>query len=546
MACITDRPDDGDIKSQEWRDAINDEFASMLKNKTWILCDRPSNRDTITSRLVLRTKYKKDGSIERRKARLVARGFNQRPGLDYDETYSPVIRLGTIRTMMALAAEKGMKVHQLDVVTAYLNGDIDKSIYMEIPEKLKESLTELVKSPDSLVKKEAKKMLQELSNGDKVCHLRKSLYGLKQSGRQWYKKLHHALVEMGFKPTPSDPCLYVKQKGKDMTLLGVYVDDLILTSTNEKLIVEIKKKLNEKFKTKDLGILNYCLGIEFECKEDYIKLSQKKYISDLLTKFKMENCKPVSTPQETRLKLNKPQTPDEKLPFRSLIGSLMYLAIATRPDIAHSVSFLSQFNQDHAEDHWKAAKRILRYLSGTKEVGLVYKKTGELLHGYSDSDWGNNIIDRHSYSGYLFKFGGAAISWEARKQRSVARSSVEAEYVERGLLSCVGVPQTTISIKSDSQGAIAWAENPCHHQRTKHIDIRYHYVREEIENGTLHLSYIPTESMPADSLTKSVPKEKHNFCRNFMGLSSSIAARSRDREGVLEVDPDSNVTTTIK
>ncbi|CAA9998248.1 unnamed protein product, partial [Nesidiocoris tenuis] len=140
----------------------------------------------------------------------------------------------------------------------------------------------------------------------------------------------------------------------------------------------------------------------------------------------MENCKPVSIPQETSLKLNKPQTLDEKLPFRSLIGSLMYRAIATRPDIAHSVSFLSQFNQNHAEDHWKAAKRILRYLSGTKEVGLVYKKTSELLHGYSDSDWGNNIIDRHSYSGYLFKFGGAAISWEARKQRSVARSSVEA------------------------------------------------------------------------------------------------------------------------
>lgn len=371
-------------------------------------------------------------------------------------------------------------------------------------------------------------MLKDLDK-DKVCHLKKSLYGLKQSGRQWYKKLHHSLLDMGLKPTHSDPCLYVKQKGEDILLLGVYVDDLLLASTKDKWIVDMKKQLNEKFKMKDLGILHYCLGIEFECKENFIKLHQKKYISDILKKFGMVNCKAVSTPLETGLALEKPTVKDEKFPFRSLVGSLMYLAIATRPDIAHAVSVLSQFNQEHDEQHWKAAKRVLRYLNGTKEDGLVFKKTGEPLHGFSDADWGNCKINRHSYSGYLFKIGGAAVSWESRKQKCVSRSSVESEYVAlsdaakeaaylRGLLSGVGVPPKTIPLQTDSQGAIEWAENPCQHSRTEHIDIRYHYVREEVENGCLQLSYIPTEEMPADYLTKPVSRDKHNFCKTFMGV----------------------------
>ncbi|BES99741.1 Hydra magnipapillata [Nesidiocoris tenuis] len=282
---------------------------------------------------------------------------------------------------------------------------------------------------------------------------------------------------------------------------------------------------------KDMGPINYCLGIEFKCTKTKIQMCQKKYIEDLLEKYKMTNCRTVTTPVEVGLKLDKrPSDAEEpQVPYRSLIGSLMYLAVATRPDIAFAVNSLSQFNESYGTEHWKAAKRVLRYLNGTLEYGLVFKKTEEPIQGFCDADWGNCGTDRRSYSGYFFRFGGAAITWEARKQRTVALSSVEAEYMAlaeaareatylKNFLRNIGYQTDSINVKCDSQGAKMLAENPVHHARSKHIDIKHHFVRQALEDGVLNISYLPTSEMPADVLTKGLPREKHNFCRDGLGV----------------------------
>lgn len=522
------------FNSKEWKDAVSSEFISLLKNKTWNICDRPTDREVIGSKLVFKEKLKPDGTLERRKARLVAKGYSQQPGIDYEDTFAPVIRLSTLRMLMALSMEMEMKIHQMDIQTAYLNGELDKSLYMEIPENLKETLENIKKSKDPILKNEAVKMLNEINKGNKVCALKKALYGLKQSGRQWYKKLHETLIKLGFTETKYDPCLYVNRRNKNYMFIGVYVDDIIIASKDEEWIKQMKKNLSEKFKMKDLNEINYCLGIEFAMneKKNEIFLSQKKYITDLLFKYNMNESKPVVTPLDSSNILTKTEDVCEEtmksIPYRQLIGSLMYLAIGTRPDISYAVNFLSQFNNCYNEDHWKAAKRILRYLKGTIYKGLKFKKTKQNVEGFADADWGNCKIDRKSYTGFVFKFGGSAISWEAKKQRTVALSSVEAEYMAlseaareatciRNFFKEIGMSMA-LTISCDNQGALQLAENPVHHSRTKHIDIRHHYIRQALKDGSFKIKYLPTEEMPADVLTKALTKEKHNFCSNSMGL----------------------------
>lgn len=517
----------------EWRNAIKEEFISLIKNKTWTICDRPKDQNVVDCRFVLRKKYKPDGQLERRKARLVAKGYAQSLCVDYYETFAPVIRLSTIRMLMAISAKGNLQVHQLDVEAAYLNGELEETVYMEIPEIFPDILSELLESNDPEIRSHSEMMIKQMRGKDKVFHLKKALYGLKQSGRQWYKTLHQTLCILGLKPTDYDPCLYTFKNGNEVSFIGIYVDDLILASSDPKWIGDMKKQLSKEFKMKDLGILNFCLGIEFDCKEEQITLSQKKYILDLLRKFKMLECKPVQTPIEIGRKLTKPEKVSEDIlkryPYRSLIGSLMYLSVATRPDIAYAVNSLSQYNNCYREEHWNAAKRILRYLRGTLNCKLVYKKNGESLAGYVDADWGNCLEDRRSYSGYAFILGDGAISWEAKKQSTVAQSSVEAEYLAlaeatkeamywRSFLTQIGMLTTTVAIKSDSQGAQKLAQNPTHHSRTKHIDIRHHLVRDAVAEKLISVEYMPTEEMPADVLTKGVPGNKHALCARKLGL----------------------------
>ncbi|CAK9827482.1 Retrovirus-related Pol polyprotein from transposon TNT 1-94 [Anthophora retusa] len=510
--------------ANEWKEAMRREYFALIQNGTWTLVNRPENKKVVGCKWVLRTKYRSDGNVERRKARLVARGFSQVPGIDFSETFSPVARMSSIRMMMGLAVEYGLKIRQYDFTNAYLNGDLEEEILMEIPEEL----------PSILDSKELHGIRE-----NQVCLLKKALYGLKQSGRQWYQKLDSKLRELLMKPLNADPCVYIHKEGDKLTLIAVYVDDLILASNNTKKVRELTKKLSQCFEMKDLGQLHYCLGIEFEQEEETntIRMSQRKYILDLLTRFKMEDCKPAITPMNTGLKLSKEMQPKteeerkqmEKTPFRCLIGSIMYVATSTRPDIAYAVSALSQFNENFGEEHWKAAKRVLRYLKKTKDLTMTFKKRGECLTGFSDADWGASVDDRRSYTGYIFRYAGGAVSWSARKQRTVAMSSAEAEYMAlseaakeaiylRSFLAEIVGKINTTNIFCDNQSAGLMAKNAVHHERTKHIDMRYHFVRDAVQRGEINVNYLSTTEMPADILTKGLNGQKHYNSLNSIGL----------------------------
>lgn len=525
--------------SEEWYEAIETEYRALLKNGVWDLIEKPTDRNTVGNRLILTNKYKKDGTLERRKARLVAKGFTQRPGTDFTETFNPVIRMNSIRTIMAIAAIKGLTLHQMDVTTAYLNGEITEEIVMEIPVMYKKVLERMSrKEPKgSDIHSKVREHLKQLKKGRKVCKIRKALYGLKQSGRMWYFKLDETLKEIGMKPSTADPCVYVGEIEEQFVIIGVYVDDLILATKSPKIMDALKDKLNHKFDMKDLGAIHYCLGIEISHsqKEGEVSMSQKKYINQLLQKFKMEDSKPINTPAEVNLKLKKPEQVSvedmKKYPYQNLIGSLNYLSTCTRPDISHTISMLSQFNANYSKEHWDAAKRVLRYLKGTIDVALTFRKSGGSdVQGYVDADWGSCVEDRRSYTGYVFTLAGAAVSWESRKQRTVALSSTEAEYmamteatkeaicIERLLGDLQYANSGPIMLHSDNNGAKEIAKNPVHHARTKHIDIRHHFVREALAGGKIELKYLPTERMIADVLTKPLPGPRHSTMRASLGL----------------------------
>jgi hypothetical protein len=275
-------------ESEEWREAMKNEFNSLKKNKTWEIVDRPSDRKVIGCKWVLKTKFNSDGTIARRKARLVAKGYAQLPGTDFQETFAPVSRLCSVRLIMAIPAQYNLIVHQLDFVTAYLNGDIDEEIYMELPEGINEIGEEVVFQ-------------------NKVCLLKKALYGLKQSGRQWYKKLDKNLQKLNLRPLSTDKCIYMRKTRRgneeNMVLIAVYVDDIIIASNSMEEINNLKENLAKIFQMKDMGQIKYCLGIEFNVKKNKVTMSQKKYVDDLLKRLGMENSKEVSTPMDPNVKL---------------------------------------------------------------------------------------------------------------------------------------------------------------------------------------------------------------------------------------------------
>ena len=421
--------------TDEWFRAMAEEVISIVKNDTWELEQRPTNRDVIGSRFILRNKYDANGVVERRKARLVAKGFSQKPGVDFHETFAPVARLNSIRALTAVAAKHQMSMHQIDVTTAYLNGDLDEEIFMELPEFLEEIMQQVVQSgmTSRRIKDKVKKMLDQIRTGDMVCRLKKSLYRLRQAARSWNNKISKAIKEYGGIPADADPCIFRVNRGGITLLIAVYVDDIMIVSDSIKEIRNFKHFLAQKFDIKDQGEIGYCIGLEFNRDNGGISIRQKGYILDILKKFGMADSKSVSTPMDIGVKLTHPEGAMEKkyaeLPYRELVGALMYLATATRPDIAHAVSFLSQFLTNYRQEHWTATKRVLRYLRGTPGIGITYGCGGSSIIGFSDSDWGNCLTDRRSYTGYIFMYNGGAVSWESRKQRTVALSSTEAEYM---------------------------------------------------------------------------------------------------------------------
>ena len=521
-----------DLRSEEWQEAIRSEIKAHLKNGTWKIIEKKNVQNVIGCKMILKKKYKANGELERRKARLVAKGFAQLPEVDFHETFAPVAKL--IRLLVGIAVEENMSVKQFDVSTAFLNGDLEEEIFMEKPKYLETYLNDIIleesENPDKSLYRKAKQMLEDIRKGknEKICLLRKALYGLKQAGRQWFQKLDNRLKELGFNPSTADPCIYSSGKGRDRTIIAIYVDDILAASNNQNNLDKLGKNLEEAFEIRNLGNLHYCLGIKFQKENNKMKLSQEKYIEDVLKKFDMSECKPVATPMETGLKLTK-TTIEELYPYQNLIGSLMYLSVATRPDIAHAVSYLSQFNTCFGKEHWIAAKRVLRYLQGTKQLALTFKKTGKKLYGLADADWASCTLDRRSYTGYVFKYAGAPISWESRKQKTVALSTAEAEYMSlteaakeaihlKTLLAEVDVQQEAVMIFNDNQAAQHLSQNPVVNSKSKHINIREHFIREVVKQGNIKLAYQKTEDMDADLLTKPIGRQKFSYLRSKLGL----------------------------
>ena len=504
--------------ANQWRAAADSEFESLMKNETWKLVELPSDRKPIGCKWVFKVKYCSDGKIERFKARLVAKGYAQKYGIDYDETFSPVVRFSSIRALLAYAVQNDLLIHQMDVVTAFLNGNLEEEIYME--------------QPDGYIQPGKENL---------VCKLQKSLYGLKQSPRCWNTAFQEYMEVIQFKQSTADPCIYVKMTDA-IAILAVYVDDLIVMASTLEEMQQIKETLKSRFQMKDLGKLHYCLGISIEQDEERkcLWIHQKQYILNMLEKYSLSNAKVVSTPADVSVQLKKDDGVSNKVDsvtYQSIIGSLLYAAIATRPDIAQAVGVVAKFSSSPNQSHLTAAKRILRYLKGTLNLAIRYQKLeDEELIGYTDADWAGDLDDRHSTTGNIFMMGGGPVSWLSKKQAIVALSTSEAEYVALSfatqevvwlmkllITDLKSTSQKPTVLMEDNQGAISIAKNPVAHARTKHIDIRYHYIREAVQNGTINLCFCPSENMIADLLTKPLPRGRFTMLRDAMGLTELLS-----------------------
>ena len=428
--------------------------------------------------------------------------------IDYDEVFAPVARMSTLRLLISLAAHHNWKLYQLDVKSAFLNGVLEEEVYIEQPEGFSQGAT------------------------DKVLRLKKALYGLKQAPRVWNSRLDDYLQLKGFEKCPSEHAVYKKTVGEECLILCVYVDDLIFTGNSEKLFADFKQGMFKEFEMTDKGEMSYFLGIEIQQGGDGIFVSQKKYAEDILQKFKMENCKPMRTPivpgstitKEGEGKLINPTL------YKSLVGSLRYLT-ATRPDILYAVGLISRYMETPRDSHWQAAKRILRYIQGTRNHGLYYAYGGNAkLHGYSDSDWAGDKDERKSTTGHVFYFGETAFAWTSKKQPVIALSSCEAEYVAVNSAVCEGIwlrslleyfnhPQhESTTIKVDNQSAISLAKNPVLHGRSKHIETRFHFVREQVRIKTVSLEYCHTSQQVADIFTKPLATRVSEELRKQLGM----------------------------
>ncbi|CAH9088439.1 unnamed protein product [Cuscuta epithymum] len=500
-----------------WLEAMKEEMDSLKKNNTYELVNLPRGKKVLKNRWVF--KNKKDGEkIVKRKARLVVKGCNQKKGIDFDEIFSPVVKMTSIRTVLAVAASLDLELEQLDVKTAFLHGDLHEEIYMEQPEGFEE------KGKEKL-----------------VCKLKKSLYGLKQAPRQWYRKFDSFMTSNGYKRTFADPCVYFRKfPGGNFIILLLYVDDMLIVGQDSVMIDNLKKDLSMSFDMKDLGPAKQILGMEIarDRKARKLWLSQEKYIERVLQRFNMKQAKPVSTPLASHFNLSKracPTTEKEKasmsnIPYSSVVGSLMYAMVCTRPDIAHSVGLVSRYLSNPGKVHWDAVKWIFRYLRGTSKLCLCYGGGKLVLEGYTDADMAGDLDSRKSTSGYVFTLSGGAISWQSKLQKCVALSTTEAEYIAvveaskemlwlKRFLQELGLEQGEYVIFCDSQSALDLSKNSMYHARTKHIDVRYHWLRNVIEEKLMKLKKVHTNKNGADMLTKVVPGSKLDICGKLAGMS---------------------------
>uniref|UniRef100_A0A2N9J7I7 Integrase catalytic domain-containing protein n=1 Tax=Fagus sylvatica TaxID=28930 RepID=A0A2N9J7I7_FAGSY len=484
-------------ESELWYNAMKEEMNSMKSNGVWDLVELPNGVKAIGCKWVFKTKKDSLGNIERYKARLVAKGFTQKEGIDYTETFSPVSKKDSLRVILALVAHFDLELQQMDVKTAFLNGDLEEEVYM--------------KQPEGFLSSDGEQL---------VCKLKKSIYGLKQASRQWYLKFHNVISSFGFVENIMDQCIYQKVSGSKICFLVLYVDDILLATNDKGLLHEVKQFLSKNFDMKDMGEASYVIGI---------KIHRDRFQAPIVKgdRFNLNQC-PKNDLEREQMK---------NIPYASAVGSLMYAQVCTRPDIAFAVGMLGRYQSDPGLDHWRAAKKVMRYLQGTKDYMLMYRRTDNLeVIGYSDSDFAGCIDSRKSTSGYIFLMASGAVSWRSAKQTLTATSTMEAEFV-----SCFEATSHGVWLKSfisglrimdsisrplrmycDNSAAVFMAKNNKSGSRSKHIDIKYLAIRERIKEKKVVIEHVSTELMIADPLTKGMPPLKFKDHVAKMGLGSII------------------------
>lgn len=507
----------------KWQAAIDTELRNLILKNTWTDVKKPVDRKSIGSRWILKVKRDALGAIVKYKARLVAQGFSQVPGVDFEETYTPVGRTASLRVMLAIAAFMDLEIQQADVEGAYLNGTLDVDIYMRYPDGVQPKA-----GCDSL-------------------KLNKGLYGLKQAGRLWWQELGSKLAQLGFNKLQSDWGLYVrnKSKGRTFMMLLVYVDDFVIATEKPDDVKSFLSEVQSYWKLSDMGEIDNILGMKVVRTRSNrtIFLSQPAYIDKIIKQF------PLRPNQRFKCATPLPEgyadvgggTSIEPTQYQGLIGCFQWLATCTRPDISYTASFLARYLTSPTDQHLQLALRTVGYLAYTRVLGLnIGGGTDLKLSGFVDADWAGCFDTRRSTTGYAFQINNTTVVWSSRRQPTVASSTVEAEYVAvseatrealwlRCLLREIGFTQSgPTEINCDNKGAIRLALNPGTHQRTKHIDIRHHFIRELIDEKVISLQYIATKRQLADILTKGLPKPRHTENTRDMGIDGPV------REGTQE------------
>ncbi|CAO1612674.1 unnamed protein product [Jaminaea pallidilutea] len=490
-----------------WKEAICKEISGLNAMGTWEIVDVPTTGRLVDSKLVLRIKTAPDGTPVKYKARLVARGFTQQQGIDFEETFSPVAPYTAIRVVFALAATHGWHLHTTDFTQAYLNGKLEHEIYMKPPAGA------------------------ELPDG-KVYRIVKGLYGLKQSGRVWNQHLDQTLRQLGFMPLSSAPCVYLKGSGNDVVIMVTYVDDIAMTSPNEEQLVAVKRSLLDKFQMEDKGeITSFCgIQVNYDRHQRTLRLSQLPYIEAMLAKF-LPSGGTSKTPLDGIPAEDDP-APHIRTQYQQIVGKIMWLANHTCPDLAFAASVLARYMSTPTMRAFEAAMRCLRYVNLTKDLSLLYSPSDaadNLNQAYSDANWASdNTVKRKSTSGAALYLFGCLVSWRTQIQRCVSLSAVEAELVSaseasrellfiKHLVENMSITPNT-RLLTDSMGCIQVAKDPAQHWRLKHIDTRYNFLRDHVQEGDIDIQYIPSELNPADILTKPVGHHILTRHRSTLGL----------------------------
>lgn len=499
--------------AEQWNEAMRYEMAALDENDTWTIVKKPESKVLIIdTKWVFKVKRNKEGKINLFKARLVARGFRQN-NLNYSDIYSPVVKMVSVRTMLALSNKKGWPVYQLDVCSAFLNGVINDDIYITLPSNF-------------------------VIENNNLCKLNKALYGLKGAPKAWYQKFNDFILSHNFKKSTSDLCLYYFLDNNCKVFVLIFVDDVLCTGYGS-MVNYIMEQMKIEFKMKDMGLASFYLGLNInqDLNNGTTTLDQSQYLKGILQKFNMLNCHDVATPMDQNLdlsKLKRPQSENDELEHRcrQLIGCIMYAMIGTRPDLCSSISFLSRYQTCASNELWICLKRILRYIKGSIDLKLIYNKSvsDTLITGFADADWGSDRIDRRSTSGFCFLIYGNLVAWSSKKQATVAMSSCEAEYVAlsqciseacwlRNMLTELKINNNIIVIiYEDNQSAIKACNSYEQLKRMKHLDIKYHFIRDKVQSGIIKVEYVYTKEQMADILTK--PLNRHSFekLRHSMGL----------------------------